>query len=77
MVMHGDLTFLYYPNSWNGNQMMEEKLKYTLTDDIITGVPPIPNRMVMFDAALLHRATSFRDRHTDLLLQLSMNLIDK
>jgi len=24
---------------------------------------PLPNRLMMFDARLLHRATSFRDRH--------------
>jgi hypothetical protein len=32
-------------------------------DDEIKGVFPIPNRMVMFNANILHRATTFRSRH--------------
>ena len=32
-------------------------------DGEIRGVVPISNRMVYFDANILHRATTFRDRH--------------
>ena len=34
-----------------------------LIDDEIKGVLPLPNRIIGFDANLLHRATSFRDNH--------------
>ena len=32
-------------------------------DENIYGVIPIPNRLVMFDGMILHRATSFRNDH--------------
>lgn len=54
-------TFLYYVNeSWQPNDGGETQF---LMDDSLHGVVPIPNRMVMFDASILHRATSFRDTH--------------
>ena len=57
----GELTFLYYPNmEWKPDDGGETQI---YDSDFIKGVPPIPNRMVMFDASLLHRATSFRDTH--------------
>jgi hypothetical protein len=34
-----------------------------IVDNEIYGVTPVPNRMVYFDASILHRATSFRNRH--------------
>ena len=34
-----------------------------LIDDLIQGVLPISNRLVGFDANILHRATPFRDKH--------------
>ena len=34
-----------------------------LIDDEIVGILPLPNRMVYFPAKIMHRATSFRDRH--------------
>lgn len=72
---HGDLTFLYYPNSeWKPDDGGETQIY--VNDDIITGVPPIPNRMVMFDAALLHRATSFRDTYR-FTIAIKYELIDK
>ena len=53
-------TFLYYANQdWNVNDGGETQF---LIDDEIYGVLPIPNRMVTFDAKILHRATSFRNR---------------
>ena len=47
----------------DGNLMMVEKTQF-LMNNTINGIPPIANRLVLFDAHILHRAfTSFRDRH--------------
>ena len=57
---HG-VTFLFYANEeWNIEMQGETQF---LIDDQITGILPYPNRMVKFDADILHRATSFSDRH--------------
>ena len=70
----GDLTFLYYPNiNWHPNEGGETQIDET---DMITGVPPIPNRMVMFDASLLHRATSFRSTHR-FTIAIKYNMVNK
>ena len=54
------ITFLYYPQfDWEPNDGGETQL-YANGD--IHGVAPIPNRLVAFDATILHRATSFRDK---------------
>lgn len=56
-----NVTFLYYPTeSWSLNDGGETQF---LVDNEICGVTPVPNRMVYFDANILHRATTFRDRH--------------
>ena len=56
-----NLTFLYYPTtSWKLDDGGETQF---LDDNEIYGVTPIPNRMVCFNASILHRATSFRDHH--------------
>ena len=53
-------TFLYYANQeWNMHDGGETQF---LINDEIYGVLPIPNRMIVFDASILHRATSFRNR---------------
>lgn len=58
---HGDITFLYYPNkSWDLQEGGETQF---VVDNEIYGVTPLPNRMVYFDADILHRATAFRNRH--------------
>ena len=58
---NGDITFLYYPNKiWDIQKGGETQF---IVDNEIYGVTPMPNRMVYFDASILHRATSFRDRH--------------
>ena len=55
------VTFLYYPQfSWQPNDGGETQI---YVQGNIQGVVPLPNRLMMFDARLLHRATSFRDRH--------------
>ena len=57
----GDVTFIYYPNKvWKPDDGGETQI---YEGDLIKGVPPKPNRMLKFDASLLHRATPFRDRH--------------
>ena len=53
--------FLYYVNDqWTLNDGGETQI---LIDDEIRGVLPIPNRIIGFNATLLHRATSFRNMH--------------
>ena len=55
------LTFLYYVNpEWNVQEGGETQF---YVDDNVYGVSPIPNRLVMFNGMILHRATSFRSRH--------------
>lgn len=58
---NGDITFLYYPNKmWDIQEGGETQF---IVNNEIYGVTSIPNRMVYFDASILHRATSFRNRH--------------
>ena len=56
-----DITFLYYvpTTEWNVDDGGETQL---IVDKEMRGVMPIPNRMVYFNANILHRATSFRNR---------------
>lgn len=54
-------TFLYYPNQyWDLDDGGETKF---FIDGSFYGVPPIPNRLVSFDANIEHTATPFRNRH--------------
>lgn len=54
-------TFLYYPNDeWDINDGGETQF---FVNESFYGVAPIPNRMLIFDASLLHKATSFRNRY--------------
>ena len=56
---HG-YTFLYYPQKdWNLNDGGETQF---LIGENLYGITPNPNRMVMFDSRLHHKATAFRDR---------------
>jgi len=58
------ITFLYYPSDleykWHPDNGGETQF---YIDGSIYGVTPEPNRLVMFDSELLHRATAFRDGH--------------
>jgi len=56
------LTFIYYANDeeWGVNAGGETQF---YIDGMLTGVPPIRNRMVMFDSNQLHCATSFRNHY--------------
>jgi hypothetical protein len=56
------LTFLYYASDVNWDVQDGGETQFHL-DGNIYGVSPIPNRLVMFDGMILHRATTFRDRH--------------
>lgn len=56
-----DITFLYYPTTrWELNDGGETQF---LVNNEIYGVTPVPNRMIYFDASVLHRATAFRNKH--------------
>ena len=55
------ITFLYYANTeWNLQNGGETQF---YIDGNILGVPAVPNRLVMFDGMIPHRATSFRNGH--------------
>jgi hypothetical protein len=55
-------TVLYYPNiSYDENEGGETQILGP--DDLIYGVKPRPNRFLIFDSKLRHRAMSFRTRH--------------
>ncbi len=55
------VTVLYYPEeAWDRDEGGETQF---LIDGEIRGVLPLPNRLVLFDAAMVHKATSFRARH--------------
>lgn len=55
------ITILYYPNKqWEIDDGGETQF---LIDNEIRGILPIPNRLVMFDANIPHKATSFRNTH--------------
>jgi|TARA_R100000030_G_scaffold71811_1_gene55324 Rps23 Pro-64 3,4-dihydroxylase Tpa1-like proline 4-hydroxylase len=55
------ITFLYYANmEWDLQNGGETQF---YIDGNILGVPAIPNRLVMFDGMIPHRATSFRNGH--------------
>ena len=54
-------TFLYYANdTWDIDDGGETQF---LINDNLCGIIPIPNRLVYFDAGILHKATSFRNKH--------------
>jgi hypothetical protein len=55
------VTLLYYPHmEWNLNEGGETQF---YIDENIYGIAPIPNRMVIFNASIMHRATTFRSSH--------------
>jgi hypothetical protein len=54
-------TLLYYPHfDWSLNDGGETQF---YIDENLQGILPVPNRLSIFDASILHRATSFRNRH--------------
>ena len=55
------LTCLYYANdAWSLDDGGETQF---YKDNILYGIPPEPNRMVIFDGRIKHKATSFRNKH--------------
>lgn len=54
-------TCLFYPNL--DFELDEGGETQFLVNEKIEGILPIPNRMVLFDANLSHKATSFRTKH--------------
>lgn len=58
---HQGVTCLYYANDdWNLDDGGETQF---LIENEIKGILPIPNRLVCFDARLLHKATTFRTNY--------------
>jgi len=54
-------TFIYYPQfDWSLDDGGE--IQFNI-DGELYGVFPVSNRLIMFDSTMMHRATSFRDRH--------------
>lgn len=54
-------TLLYYPQlEWSLNDGGETQF---YLEDSIQGICPVPNRLAIFDASLLHRAMPFRNSH--------------
>lgn len=57
----GEVTFLYYPNEkWDINDGGETQI---FVNGTLCGITPTPNRLLQFDANLLHKATTFRNSH--------------
>ena len=57
----GQITILYYPHlEWDLDDGGETLF---FINNTLYGIPPMPNRMVFFDAPILHRATTFRSQH--------------
>lgn len=56
-------TAIYYPHDfYDENEGGETQLVGT-NDDFIYGIKPRPNRLVIFDSNIRHRATPFRTKH--------------
>jgi hypothetical protein len=54
-------TFLYYPDkTWDLDDCGETQF---FIDGSFYGIPPIPNRLISFNANIVHKATSYRNRH--------------
>lgn len=56
-------TLIYYPQMVYEKDDGGETIFYDEDKNIIMGVPPIPNRLVIFNSKILHKATSFHSRH--------------
>ena len=61
ILMEEGITFLYYPN-WEWELQEGGETQFYIDGNIL-GVPPVPNRLVVFDGMIQHRATSFRNKH--------------
>ena len=56
------MTFLYYPHKemWTPNMLGQTEFYHK---ERSYAIAPEPNRLVYFDASILHRATAFRNKH--------------
>jgi len=55
-------TFLYFPFLEQPNLDEGGETQFFIEDNIY-GIRPIPNRMIIFDGMIQHRATAFRSQH--------------
>jgi hypothetical protein len=56
------VTALYYPHDfYDENEGGETQI--LASDDLIVGIKPRPNRVLIFKSNLVHRATAFRTKH--------------
>ncbi len=56
------VTALYYPNDfYDENEGGETQI--LASDDLIIGIKPRPNRVLIFKSNLVHRATAYRTKH--------------
>jgi hypothetical protein len=56
-------TCLYYPNIEYNELNKGGETQFLIDGPEIKGILPIPNRMVIFDGLIYHKATSFRSQH--------------
>lgn len=57
------ITCLYYPNLEYNDLNEGGETQFLLENNDIKGILPRPNRMVLFDGMITHRASSFRTKH--------------
>jgi hypothetical protein len=55
----GEHTFLFYPNPYKHMDFGGETKFFV--DDEIQSIRPVTNRSILFDASIIHSASSFRD----------------
>jgi hypothetical protein len=56
-------TAVYYPHDFYDENEGGETQLISPNDDFIYGIKPRPNRLVIFNSNVRHRATSYRTRH--------------
>jgi hypothetical protein len=57
------ITCLYYPNLRYDDINEGGETQFLIQGNEITGILPRPNRMILFDGMIQHRATSFRTKY--------------
>ena len=60
--LEGGITLIYFVNKKYNLEHGGETSFYMPEDDMVIGIPPRQQRLVMFDGGILHRATTFRDK---------------
>ena len=74
----GDLTAIYYLNEPNDTGSNLGCTEFKVRDHIL-GIPPVENRVVVFDSTIEHRATSFSgsNRYAIALKYVKSKIIDQ